>query len=43
MPNHRATRKTTPRAEQAAETRQRLVAAAVDLFSGPQLRRRGGR
>ena len=33
MPTTTAKRHTTPRAAQAAETRQRLVAAAVDLFS----------
>ncbi|MGB9303624.1 MAG: TetR/AcrR family transcriptional regulator [Mycobacterium sp.] len=33
MPNTAGKRQTTPRAAQAAETRQRLVAAAVDLFS----------
>jgi AcrR family transcriptional regulator len=33
MPTTTAKRQTTPRAAQAAETRQRLVAAAADLFS----------
>ena len=33
MPTTTGKRHTTPRAAQAAETRQRLVAAAVDLFS----------
>jgi AcrR family transcriptional regulator len=33
MPTTTGKRQTTPRAAQAAETRQRLVAAAVDLFS----------
>jgi AcrR family transcriptional regulator len=33
MPTTAGKRQTTPRAAQAAETRQRIVAAAVDLFS----------